>query len=60
MTGGGPGGSTETLSVYAYTSMMRYLDFSYAATIATTTVAILALAALALYWLLLRRNEDLV
>lgn len=60
MTGGGPGGSTETLSVYAYTSMMRYLDFSYAATIATTTVAILALAALALYWLLLRRNEDFV
>src|SRR5262249_19637767 len=31
MTGGGPGGTTETLSVYAYQTMMRYLDFSYAA-----------------------------
>jgi multiple sugar transport system permease protein len=59
MTGGGPGGTTETLSVYAYQSMMRYLDFGYAATLATTGVIALALIALALYWLLLRRHEDL-
>jgi hypothetical protein len=39
--------------------MMRYLDFSYAATIATATVIVLALAAVVLYWLLLRRNEEL-
>jgi multiple sugar transport system permease protein len=59
MTGGGPGGATETLSVYAYQTMMRYLDFGYAAALATATVAMLAVAALALYWLLLRRNEEL-
>jgi len=60
MTGGGPGGTTESLSVYAYETMMRYLDFGYAATLATSTVILLALAALALYWLLLRQNEELL
>ena len=60
MTGGGPGGTTETLSVYAYQTMMRYLDFSYGATLATATVMVLALVAVALYWLLLGRNEELI
>ncbi|PYS39605.1 MAG: sugar ABC transporter permease [Acidobacteria bacterium] len=60
MTGGGPGGTTETLSVYAYQTMMRYLDFGYAATLATAMVLALALAALALYWLLLRRHEEVL
>jgi multiple sugar transport system permease protein len=60
MTGGGPGGKTETLSVYAYQTMMRYLDFSYAAAMATAAVIVLAVAALVFYGLLLRRNEDLV
>jgi multiple sugar transport system permease protein len=60
MTGGGPGGKTETLSVYAYQTMMRYLDFGYAAAMATAAVVVLAAAALVFYGLLLRRNEDLV
>ena len=60
MTGGGPGGSTETLSVYAYQTMMRYLDFGYAATVSTTTVVVLALLALSLYWILVARNEELL
>src|SRR5215831_14807251 len=60
MTGGGPGGSTETLSVYAYQMMMRYLDFGYAATVSTTIVAVLALLALTLYWTLVARNEELL
>src|SRR5207253_33337 len=60
MTGGGPGGTTETLSLYAYQTMMRYLDFGYASALATATVIVLALTALVLYWLLLRRHEDLV
>jgi len=60
MTGGGPGGTTETLSVYAYQTMMRYLDFSYGATLATATVMVLAVVAVALYWLLLGRNEELI
>jgi multiple sugar transport system permease protein len=59
MTGGGPGGRTETLSLYAFQTMMRYLDFGYAATLATATVIVLGLAALVLYWSLLRRHEDL-
>ena len=60
MTGGGPGGTTETVSLYAYQTMMRYLDFGYAATLATAAVIVLAWTALALYWLLLRRNEELL
>jgi len=59
MTGGGPGGTTETLSMYAYQTMMRYLDFGYASALATATVIVLALTAAVLYWLLLRRHEDL-
>jgi len=58
MTGGGPGGSTETASVYAYRTMMRYLDFGYAAALATATVCVLALIAGGLYWGLARRHED--
>ncbi len=34
MTGGGPGGSTETISLYAYRCFYRYLDFSYGAALA--------------------------
>lgn len=34
MTGGGPGGSTETLSLYAYQAWFRYLDFGYGAAVA--------------------------
>jgi multiple sugar transport system permease protein len=49
LTGGGPGGATETVSVYAYRTMMRYLDFGYAATLATISVVLLGLAALTLY-----------
>ena len=29
MTGGGPGGATETVSLYAYRNYFRYLDFGY-------------------------------
>ena len=34
MTGGGPGGSTETVSLYAFQSTFRSLDFAYGAAIA--------------------------
>ena len=34
MTGGGPGGATETVSLYAYRSFYRYLDFGYGAALA--------------------------
>ena len=60
MTGGGPGGTTETLSVYAYQTMMRYLDFSYGAALATANVIVLTVAAVVLYWLLVRTHEELI
>jgi multiple sugar transport system permease protein len=33
MTGGGPGGATETLSLYAFQNYFRYLDFGYGSAI---------------------------
>jgi multiple sugar transport system substrate-binding protein len=45
MTGGGPGGSTETISLYAFESTFRYLDFGYGAAVALLGFALaLALA----------------
>jgi multiple sugar transport system permease protein len=38
MTGGGPGGSTETVSLYAYQHYFRYLDFGYGSAVATAGV----------------------
>jgi multiple sugar transport system permease protein len=35
LTGGGPGGATETVSLYAYQNDFRYLDFGYGSVIAT-------------------------
>src|SRR5262245_29744733 len=60
MTGGGPAGKTETLAVYAYQTMMRYLDFGYAAALAVATVAILGMLAAALYFLIVRQHEELL
>jgi multiple sugar transport system permease protein len=44
MTGGGPGGATETLSLYAYQSYFRYLDFGYGSAVAVVGVTLAALA----------------
>ncbi len=57
MTGGGPGGSTETLSLYAYQSYFRYLDFGYGAAVATQGM-LLALALAALVVRLASRREE--
>lgn len=59
MTGGGPGGSTETVSVYSYQTFMRYLDIGYGSAQVAATVVILAVAAFGLYHLLLRRYARL-
>jgi multiple sugar transport system permease protein len=47
MTGGGPGGSTETVSLYAFQSYFRYLDFGYGSAIATQGALLAVAAALA-------------
>ncbi|GCE65409.1 sugar ABC transporter permease [cyanobiont of Ornithocercus magnificus] len=52
MTGGGPAGSTESLALYAYLNIMRFLDFGYGATIMMGTFIMLVIICLA-SWLLL-------
>jgi len=56
LTDGGPANTTETLSVYAYKTMMRAGDFGYGSTLATATfLCVLALGAL--YFVLMRSDE---
>jgi len=43
MTGGGPAGATETIAVYIYGMVMRYLDFGYGATLVVATFFLLVL-----------------
>jgi multiple sugar transport system permease protein len=56
MTGGGPGGSTETVSLYAFQSYFRYLDFGYGSAVAIQGV-LLALALTAVGLRLVRARE---
>lgn len=52
MTGGGPAGSTETVSIYIYATVMRYLDFGYGAALVVVTFTLLVIAvAIAAYYL---------
>lgn len=52
MTGGGPGGATETVSLYIYSTIMRYLDFGYGSALVVVTFLLLVLAvAIASYFL---------
>ena len=52
MTGGGPGGATETVSLYIYATIMRYLDFGYGAALVVVTFLLLVFAvAIAAYFL---------
>ncbi|MBF2025802.1 MAG: sugar ABC transporter permease [Oscillatoriales cyanobacterium C42_A2020_001] len=44
MTGGGPGGATEVVSLYIYATVMRYLDFGYGAALVVVTFLLLVLA----------------
>ncbi|MBW4655213.1 MAG: sugar ABC transporter permease [Kaiparowitsia implicata GSE-PSE-MK54-09C] len=52
MTGGGPGGATETVSLYIYSTVMRYLDFGYgAALVVVTFVLLILVVAIAAFFL---------
>lgn len=44
MTAGGPAGTTETVSIYIYATVMRYLDFGYGAALVVVTFLLLVLA----------------
>ncbi len=55
LTGGGPGNSTETLSIYAYKMLFQTLQFGYGSTLATAMFLVVA-GLTAVYLLLLRRH----
>jgi multiple sugar transport system permease protein len=57
MTGGGPAGATETISLYAYQNDFRYLDFGYGSAIAVQG-ALLGLAPVALLMVLAGRTRE--
>lgn len=57
MTGGGPGGSTETVSLYAFQNYFRYLDFGYGSAVATLS-ALAAALTVALAVRLARRKQE--
>ncbi|MFE1748889.1 carbohydrate ABC transporter permease [Coleofasciculus sp. H7-2] len=56
MTGGGPGGATEVVSLYIYSTVMRYLDFGYGAALVVVTFMLL-IVAVAIASLLLSRSR---
>ncbi|GET36182.1 carbohydrate ABC transporter permease [Microseira wollei] len=56
MTGGGPGGATEVVSLYIYSTVMRYLDFGYGAALVVVTFMLL-IAAVALASFLLNKSR---
>ncbi|MEM1367667.1 MAG: sugar ABC transporter permease [Cyanobacteria bacterium P01_H01_bin.15] len=60
MTGGGPAGSTETVSVYIYATVMRYLDFGYGASLVVVTFLLLILAVVIASLVLTRSRSRIV
>ncbi|BAU65239.1 binding-protein-dependent transport systems inner membrane component [Stanieria sp. NIES-3757] len=57
MTSGGPAGATETVSIYIYSMVMRYLDFGYGAALVVVTFLLLVLVVIATsYFLQKLRN----
>lgn len=56
MTGGGPAGATETVSIYIYATVRRYLDFGYGAALVVVTFLLL-IAAVALVGFFLSKTR---
>jgi multiple sugar transport system permease protein len=54
MTGGGPGGATETVAIYTYSTYLRYLDFGYGSAMMVGTTLIMSIIAIVIYWPLAR------
>lgn len=51
LTGGGPASSTESLALYAYLNGMRFLDFSYSATVMLGMFLVVVLLSGTVLWL---------
>lgn len=56
LTGGGPAGSTEPISLYIYDTVFRYLKFSYASAMVTVSFVSSLFSTLIIYWVL-RRSQ---
>ncbi len=56
MTGGGPGGATETVAIYTYRNFMRYLDFGYGAALLVAGAGVLSVLTGGI-WLVLGRSN---
>ena len=56
MTGGGPGGATKVLPVYAYDQAFNFYDFGKAA-VATTVLLIIPIVLSAFYFMSIRRED---
>jgi multiple sugar transport system permease protein len=54
MTGGGPGGATESLAIYTYNTYLRYLDFGYGSAIIVISFLLMTLCVAVIYWPLSR------
>jgi len=54
MTGGGPGGATETLAIYTYNTYLRYLDFGYGSAMIMASFTLMAIFTALVYWPLAR------
>ncbi|MDQ0577658.1 carbohydrate ABC transporter permease [Agromyces albus] len=58
MTGGGPGGSTETMSTLLYKNAFQFGDFSYGIAIALVLTVLVAILSSGQYFVLSRQNKD--
>jgi len=56
MTGGGPGGATEVVSLYIYSTVMRYLDFGYGAAL-VVVIFLLLITSVAIASFLLQKSR---
>ncbi|MCD8490157.1 MAG: sugar ABC transporter permease [Desertifilum sp.] len=59
MTAGGPGGATEVVSLYIYSTVMRYLDFGYGAALVVVTFTLLVIAVAIASFLLSKSRANL-
>ncbi len=59
MTGGGPGGATEVVSLYIYSTVMRYLDFGYGAALVVVTFLLLITVVLVGIFLLSKFSNNI-
>jgi multiple sugar transport system permease protein len=58
MTGGGPAGSTEPISLYIYSTVFRYLNIGYASSMVTVAFLFSLLFACIVYFVLTRRPVE--